>query len=150
MRVGRKVCRDHLGVEYASVSEMAREWGMLVATVDSRLRRGWSMERALTEPTGRGAVTDHEGREFKSISDMARFWGKDCNVVNWRLKNGWSVEDALLVEVAEHSHECVDHLGREFQSVSAMCDANYMSESNFYKWRKAGKSVEEIFRGVVS
>ena len=42
--------RDFRGVEFDSFPEMCRRWGKNPSTVDGRLGRGWSLERALTEP----------------------------------------------------------------------------------------------------
>lgn len=42
--------RDFRGVEFDSFPEMCRRWGKNPSTVEGRLGRGWSLERALTEP----------------------------------------------------------------------------------------------------
>lgn len=41
-------CSDHLGNSYHTKSEMLKQWGMSKSTFDGRLRRGWSLEEALT------------------------------------------------------------------------------------------------------
>ena len=41
-------CLDHLGNSYPTKSEMLAYWGMSKSTFDGRLRRGWSLEEALT------------------------------------------------------------------------------------------------------
>lgn len=41
---------DFRGVEFDSFPEMCRRWGKNPSTVEGRLGRGWSLERALTEP----------------------------------------------------------------------------------------------------
>lgn len=41
---------DHLGNEYDSVSDMAQEYGLGGELVVSRMKLGWSIEKALTEP----------------------------------------------------------------------------------------------------
>ena len=43
-------CRDHLGNEYATKSDMLTKYGMNYALFNSRMKRGWTLERALTEP----------------------------------------------------------------------------------------------------
>ena len=42
--------RDFRGVEFDSFPEMCRRWRKNRSNVDGRLGRGWSLERALTEP----------------------------------------------------------------------------------------------------
>ena len=42
---------DHLGNKYCSFRDMARHYKQTYATVKQRLNNGWTLERALTEPT---------------------------------------------------------------------------------------------------
>ena len=39
---------DHLGNSFPTKSEMSAHWGISKSTFDGRLRRGWSLEEALT------------------------------------------------------------------------------------------------------
>ena len=41
-------CSDNLGNSFPTKSEMLAYWGMSKSTFDGRLRRGWSLEEALT------------------------------------------------------------------------------------------------------
>lgn len=41
-------CSDHLGDSFPTKSEMLALWGISKSTFDGRLRRGWSLEEALT------------------------------------------------------------------------------------------------------
>ena len=41
-------CSDHLGNTFSSKSEMLEHWGITKSTFDSRIRRSWSLEEALT------------------------------------------------------------------------------------------------------
>lgn len=41
-------CSDHLGNSFPTKSEMSAHWGISKSTFDGRLRRGWSLEEALT------------------------------------------------------------------------------------------------------
>lgn len=41
-------CADHTGTEFESISEMCRTWGVQGGTFSTRMRRGWSLEEALT------------------------------------------------------------------------------------------------------
>ena len=40
--------RDHKGTVYGSLFEMAVDWDVDIGTLRARLRKGWSLERALT------------------------------------------------------------------------------------------------------
>lgn len=46
------VCYDHLGNAYESKSQRANAFGLSFRTIDSRLDRHWTLERALTTPAG--------------------------------------------------------------------------------------------------
>lgn len=41
-------CKDHLGNVFPSLKAMTKHYGVSVYTYQSRLRKGWSKERALT------------------------------------------------------------------------------------------------------
>lgn len=41
-------CSDHLGSSFPTKSEMLAHWGISKSTFDGRLRRGWTLEEALT------------------------------------------------------------------------------------------------------
>lgn len=42
------VVRDHLGNTYRTKSEMCNHYGVMIGTYNSRINRGWSVEKALT------------------------------------------------------------------------------------------------------
>lgn len=48
-----KPCRDHLDIEYPSVTEMCKQYKIGVKTYASRRHRGMSVEAALTTPIGK-------------------------------------------------------------------------------------------------
>lgn len=49
-----KKCTDHNGVEYPSYNARARAYGLCVATINSRLKAGYSLKNALTLPKHQG------------------------------------------------------------------------------------------------
>lgn len=47
--------KDHTGQEFPNIAEMAKAWGLRPKLVRDRLRRGWTVEKALlTPPQKRG------------------------------------------------------------------------------------------------
>ena len=48
-----KRCEDHLGIEYATVTEMCATYKMPIKTYCERRRSGWSVEKALTTPVNK-------------------------------------------------------------------------------------------------
>lgn len=88
-------------------SELA---GIKPITVWTRLDRGWSEERALSEPLvsrganlkGRGPRVQFRGQEM-SLAEACDLAGLSYTVVSGRLKSGWPVERALSVpKMAPH------------------------------------------------
>jgi len=69
-----------------AITELAEEFNLPTGTLGTRLSRGWSLERATTEPV-------HE--KSKSISALARMAGLTENTVQNRIYRGWSLERAL-------------------------------------------------------
>lgn len=98
----RSMCvqMTHNGVTKIA-SEWARELGIPPTTMLTRLRLGWSHERALTKPVG----TSH-GKSYPDVSlsfqgetkpliEWAKQIGMTPNALRMRLRLGWSVQRAL-------------------------------------------------------
>ena len=100
--VNCRKCRDHLGHEFRSIREMTRAWKVTDFQYYKRLSRGWSLEKALTVPSGGShPVKDHLGQEFCSVRDMARAWSVGYDAYLARRKYGWSIERALTEPVRD-------------------------------------------------
>ena len=148
--MNKKTIEDHLGNKFESVATMCRFWGIDRRTYQARIKLGWSVERALTTPVGENekgkTVTDHLGNEFKSIEAMCKFWNIKRNIYVKRIRRGWSVEDALTTpvdEVKAKGKMITDHLGNEFETITAMCKF-WGIEKHIYGGRiKRGWSVEK-------
>ena len=69
-------------VSLAEASELA---GLPYKTVHLRIKKGWSVERALSEPL----------RELSDIHKLCREKGLNYHSVYTRLRSGWSLEDAI-------------------------------------------------------
>ena len=97
----RNSCTDHLGNEFESIRAMAEFYHIPYNTLYNRLKRKWSLKRALTTPNGkpRGkyvhSCIDHLGNEFESRKAMAEFYSVPHRVLNRRLEREWSLERAL-------------------------------------------------------
>lgn len=64
-----KRCEDHLGIEYATVTEMCATYKMPIKTYCERRRNGWSVEKALTTPVN------------KRMQNLAKERVKHCEVI---------------------------------------------------------------------
>ena len=116
---------DHTGREHASISAMCRHWNVGLSTYRERRRRGWGVEKALTEPeteikTAHVRCRDHLGREYPSKNAMCRAWGVTRYCYESRLGLGWTQEQALSSPIVVNAKPCRDHMGRQFPASTYM------------------------------
>lgn len=89
---------DHQGRSFESFEQLARHYTMCPNTLKHRLKKGMSLEEALTMPVRRGqhvACKDHLGTVFWSFTDMCAWWGVKYNTFISRLTQGLSIEECL-------------------------------------------------------
>ena len=91
---------DHLGQEFKSISAMCRHWKIGLSTYRERRKRGWSIERALTEKENEVIIdtepcTDHMGNPYPSKNAMCRAYNTNRYAYESRLALGWTQEQAL-------------------------------------------------------
>lgn len=157
----KKECRDHLGTQFDSISEMCRFYKLNPKTYRRRLKEGYDLKEFLpiNSPyhnlsiiTGgpKGIVIDHTGKEFKSQNEMCAYYGIDRRTFQSRLRRGYSLKDALLsnIKARESSMrdlnggKIVDPEGREFISFKAMCAYHKVNYSVFKsRFRDRGYSL---------
>ena len=94
---------EHNGTVYPSRTEFVNRFAhesVTDWTFRDRLKRGWSVEKALSTPSRARGITDHTGAWHRSIKAMAKAWGMAHNTLLRRLhKNHWSVRKALTTPV---------------------------------------------------
>lgn len=90
MAIKKIKCKDHLGHEFASVSEMCLFWGISQQLYSSRLKAKWSVEKALTTPK-------YEKYEKYFKTNHEKHGGIDINFIANIFKQGYGIsrEDAL-------------------------------------------------------
>lgn len=139
---------DHLGNQFESIGQMCKHWGVAPNTFKHRINKmGWSMGKALTEPTTKDKYIDHLGNEFPSIYKMAEYHGYDPGLVFHRLKRGWPVKDALTRGVrvkVTNNPDAVDDKGNKFNSVSEMCRHYHISRTKYGSRSRKGRSKSEL------
>ena len=89
---------DHEGRNFESFEQLARNYKMCPDTLKHRLKRGLSLEQALTMPVRRGqhvACKDHLGTVYYTFTDMCNFWGVKYTTFISRLNRGLSIEECL-------------------------------------------------------
>lgn len=101
--------RDHTGASFPTIVAMCRHWGIPVACFRSRfVIRGWSLERALTEPVlpsnaaghhgnggPHGRAVEVDGVKYASIREAAKAHGVNVSTVYARLERHEPLADAL-------------------------------------------------------
>ena len=93
-------CRDFVGTEYESVTEMCERYRISNATYYGRLRSGWSQKDALTVDVKHknsrynrynGCVSDGMGNEFESVACMCDYYSIEIYTYYRRIRNGYTI-----------------------------------------------------------
>lgn len=130
---------DHLGNKFPSQNALCKHYKISAGEFKRRINEmGWSLQKALTTPTKKSAnnkVCDHEGREFKSIKALCEHYGISRYVYKHRKKRNWSLEKILTTPMGQTcGHVIIDHEGREFESIEALC-RHYGITTSLYRNR---------------
>jgi len=151
----KKVYRDHLGIEYSSINEMAMAYGISKQTFEHRILNGLSLKDALETPYEIGNdidrfYIDHVGNKYKSLKDMCNVYGIKVEKYRAEIKLGISKEKILSEDssrnVSKKKHcgkRCKDHLGNEYISISEMCRVYGLDSSLFSRRISNGVSLQE-------
>lgn len=91
MAIKKIKCKDHTGREFASVAEMCVFWVISRQLFSSRIRAGWSLEKALTTPK----AWDKYEKYLKT--NCEKYGGMNINYIANIFKSGYGIsrEDAL-------------------------------------------------------
>ncbi len=83
-----------------NISQWATELNMNQLLIGKRLRRGWSVEDALTKPLNshHENLLTYNGKTM-NITDWAKYTGISRLTICRRLGLGWSIEEALTLSV---------------------------------------------------
>ena len=89
---------DHQGRTFESFEQLARHYKMCPDTLKKRIKRGLSLEQALTMPVRRGqhvACKDHLGTVYYTFTDLCERWRVKYSTFISRLNRGLSIEECL-------------------------------------------------------
>ena len=109
-------CQDHLGNEFPSKKVMCAHYEISYDDVFiKRIRKGWTLEMALTTPVKHkskhygyvmdvkslytddmGCVVDHDNNHFATLKDMIEQYGVVRNTFLKQLSSGKSLKDVLM------------------------------------------------------
>ena len=99
--------RNNIRYEFNGKKLLAKEWaeetGIPLTTINSRLARGWSIDKILTtnkiRETGMNNTQYEINGEFHNIYEWSKIYNIDPNVVRSRISGGWNIEKALTEPV---------------------------------------------------
>lgn len=153
-RHGEKEQTDHLGNKFESIVEMCRFYNISVGVYNGRIKRGWSIKKALTTAPKPKAIKkrfDHLGNEFSSRRELCKHYGIDEGTFSARIRQGWSLEDSLTKPRAiTHGYKVCDHRGNEYPSVNAMCKAYGIDRNSYIKYINDGLSTKQAIETALS
>ena len=102
-----------------TVTEWSKMIGLTTNTIRNRIKQGWTVEAALTEPAGYRAKAEpkpepkashrpaqtitHNGKTY-TVAEWAKVIGVKPMTLHWRLRKGWSVEAALTPKLAKRGN----------------------------------------------
>lgn len=156
-----KCCKDHLGNEYKSITEMCDAYGVERTTYRRRLTLGWTIEEALTNSKKRilpnsNACFDHLGVRYNSETEMCHEYNIDYELYRCRKRLGWSFEEIISGKKKNaRVKEQVDYLGNIYSSETAMCNAHNVNRNTYrvriaHGWTKKEALTGQRERGGLS
>lgn len=88
---------------------------------------------------------DYLGNEYPTIAAMCAHYGMNPTTYINRVTRGMTVEEALTTPAVKRNQPkpSRDHLGNEYPSMKAMCEAWGQDYNKYLRRRKAGWSVEK-------
>jgi hypothetical protein len=115
------------GKKYKSMARLARATGVPEFLLRDRLKKGWSLKRAITTPkvtvNAASRPVTFGGVRYESMNHACRAYGIASNVVRVRIDNGWSLKRALTTPVAACGGRTIKIEGVEYASEAAVARA---------------------------
>lgn len=156
-----KQCTDYKGIQYDSVTEMCKEYGVSPDTYRMRKKHGYTQEQALTGSTVKACKVeceDFNGKRFSSIREMCKYHGVSFQTYNNRRKKGYTLRQCLTgdnlgkptrlrryidakTNTVRYGYK--DHEGRQFDSVKSMCAYHKISTQTYFKRKRLGYPLKE-------
>lgn len=144
-------CQDHLGNSYPSVTAMCQHYGVNPTTFKGRIKRGASIEQALTDNFGCGrySVKDHLGNEYPALQDMLDAYGISYNAFFHRKKSDMPLAEILTKPTRNVRKEVMDHTGKRYATINEMCAAYGVGRTTYKDRIARGWSKKEALTSTV-
>ena len=139
-----KKCKDHLGNEFESIQEMCDHYNINRNNYNTRIKNGWSTEKALTTPVNINFIYDHLGNKYKSIREICNVYNISEKTFRLRMRSGWDIKKILTFGCKkQHMVQCVDHLGNEYVSIKDMCRSYGINTATYRQRIARGWDIEK-------
>lgn len=146
-----KPCTDHLGNQFASLTDMCNHYGIAVQTYYSRKRNGYDLETILTtkerllDPSKtqyKKRWFDHKGKEFHTLSELCAHYNISISTYRKKLLAGYPLKQILTEPNITNGRisriECTDYLGNHFPSEADMCKYHGIKYTTFKRRKRMG------------
>lgn len=104
---GKKIFVTFQG-ETHSLREWAKSIGISSGLLWDRLRRGWSLQRALSNMDGRTTKINNRNITFNGVTKHVGQWSREVGIATSticaRLEKGWTAKEALTTSPTSKSH----------------------------------------------
>ena len=77
-----------------TITQWAEEYGITEQVLSGRLRKGWSIEKALTHPVKKPRKIEYNGKMW-TISELAKEYNLERYTIENKLKRGMSIDEIL-------------------------------------------------------
>lgn len=143
--------QEYIGYKYkeetfVTLQEVSDRFGISYTTLHSRLRSGWSIERAIETPVrfqnSRKVV--YKGKTYKNLPELCKELHIHLSTVRSRLKSGMTLDDAVVVKTL-HS---VSYKGKTFTSLRKLCEAYDINYDAVMNRKRRGVELVDAIEGA--
>lgn len=132
------------GKSYESIAKLADEFGIKPVTLRTRLRKGLSIEEALSQDKLNCRKVTYNNVEFSSIRELCKTLNIDESLLNNRLRQGWSIKEAVEADKTITKQGKVVFInGKVYNSIKEASEKLNINESKLRRiLNKDGKHIK--------
>lgn len=138
-----KECYDHLGNRYSSISKMCKEYKIDTYTFSHRIKKGKTLEEALTGKLERfrGEIEDHLGKKHATIIEMCKAYNINPNRYYDGIKKEMTLEEILTGKIPRIG---LISIGNKQLTVKEFAKQYKIDKTTISKKIRQGKTAAEI------
>ncbi len=140
---------EYKGKKYNSVLAITKELGHSYGAVYARLKRGYTLDEALSKASnigkGKRKEIEYEGRIYPSINELLKSYNVPRHVYYRQLKKGATLEEVLSgKKIGESNNKEIEYEGKKYASISEFAKAYKIKPSAIYNRIKKGYPLNEV------